>query len=286
MAETLQWIDVAGGVWNLSDPNTYYVEGPMSPVGEYGLPIQVISHEVPLLPGAREQWIQVKSNDIRFPMWIFGPTPQAVDANRRALSEAMRPTRGVGTLRHVAEDGTTLDLYCRETSRMRDVAARTPGGIKVGVVFSAANPFWHDVNFTTILFAPAGVVSFFPILPLHLSASGASSSFSIQNVGQDFAYPIWTLTGPATNPIFTNSTTNQTLSLNITLTAGQILTIDTRPSQLAVYREDGSNQWAAVSDLSALWGFAVGGNNCSLSVTSPGSGTQIQLQYKQRYEGV
>lgn len=290
MAETLAWIDVAGNVYSLSDYTfqTYFAEGPLPPVGIYGSLITIISHDIPLQPGVREQWIHFAANDIRFPLRIFGPNLAAQDANRRTLSEAMRPTRGQGILQHTADDGTVRQLFCRETSRLRDVVDRGPGSVKVGLIFSAADPFWYDVDWSTLTFTPSGVVTFFqtPVFPLHISTGGLSSAFTVENLGQDVAWPVWQIIGPGTNPVLTNLTTGQTLALTITLTLGQTLTVDTRPTFVNVTREDGSNQWASVGDTSALWPLIVGSNAVTLSMSGTSSASALLLQYKQRYEGV
>lgn len=288
MSETLTWIDVLGNTYNLSDPTIYFAEGPLPPVGEYGLPLTIVSHDVPLMPGVVEQWIQIAANDIRFPLNVFGPDQASIDAARRTLSEAMRPTRGVGTLQHVANDGTVRQLFCRETSRFRDVTLRSVGRLQFGLIFSAADPFWYDANWTTQVFTPSGQVNFFevPFFPIHLSVGGLSTQFTIGNTGQAETWPIWTITGPATNISLSNNTTGETLVLTTTLLAGQILTIDTRPGVIQVIREDGSNQWATVQDTSQIWSLAVGGNTISISMSGTTSASQVQLQYKQRYEGV
>lgn len=288
MAETLAWIDVLGNVYDLSDTTMYYAEGPLPPVGEFGLPISIVSHTVPLMPGVVEQWIQIAANDIRFPLDIFGVDQIAIDAARRVLSEAMRPTRGVGILQHTSNDGTVRQLNCRETARFRDVTVRSAGYTQFGMIFSAADPFWYDANWTALTFTPGGAVLFFqtPFFPIHLSVSGLSSAFSINNTGQAEAWPIWTITGPASNIVLTNATTGEVLTLNISLSAGQVLTVDTRPNLVNVIREDGSNQWAAVQDTSQIWAFIVGSNSVSVTMSGTTSASQVQVQYKQRYEGV
>lgn len=288
MSESLRWIDVLGNVYDLSDTNQYYAVGPMPPVGEYGLPVTVISHNVPLQPGVVEQWIQVAANDVRFPLNIFGSNQASVDANRRMLSEAMRPTRGVGILEHTANDGTVRQLNCRETSRFRDVTERGPGYTQFGLIFSAADPFWYDVNWTALAFAPGGTTTFFqtPFFPLHLSLGGLSSNFAIYNNGQAEAWPIWTITGPASNITLTNNTTGETLTSTISLSVGQVLTIDTRPGVINVLREDGSDQWGTIVDTSQIWALIVGNNSISVNMSSTTTASQVQIQYKQRYEGV
>jgi hypothetical protein len=158
----------------------------------------------------------------------------------------------------------------------------------VGLIFSAADPFWYDSNWTALTFTPAGATTFFqtPFFPLHISVGGLSSDFTIENTGQAETWPVWTMTGPGLNPTLTNSTTGETLTLNINLAGGQVLTVDTRPGTISITREDGSNQWAVVEDTSTIWPLAVGANSIQLSMSSTTSASQLQLQYKQRYEGV
>jgi phage-related protein len=100
------------------------------------------------------------------------------------------------------------------------------------------------------------------------------------------AWPLWTIVGPAVNPTLTNNTTGKSIALTISLTVGQSLTIDTRPGFKTITRENGSNQFSAASPASSLWSLARGLNTITLSVTGSSGASQLQLQYKQRYEGV
>lgn len=286
--EMFTWIDPAGVAYPLNDPGTYFVPGPLPAQGQYGVPLAMVDHQIPLLPGRREQYIQIDANDVRMPLLIHGDTTQILDAQIRTLSEAMRPTRGRGVLQHQSNDGTVRQLFCREVGRLRDVQMRSPGWAQVGLQFYAADPFWYDFDYTTVATVPAGVATFFqnPFFPIHLSASSSSNAFTIFNNGQDVAWPIWTITGPGTNFVLTNTSTGQALTAGIALTAGQAITIDTRPDKLTVTREDGSNQWATITPASLLWSLAVGSNAITIAITGGGVGTSVQLQYKQRYEGV
>lgn len=55
---------------------------------------------------------------------------------------------------------------------------------------------------------------------------GGSSTTTVEVAGIDNAEPIWTVTGPATNPTLTNITTGQAITWNGTVPAGQTLTVD------------------------------------------------------------
>lgn len=285
--ESLQWIDPSGVVYNLSDDQPYYTPDP-GMTGQYGLPLTVVTHQVPGQAGDIEQYIQINPNDVRFPLSIQADTWDVLEQARRTLLEATRPTRGVGILRHTANDGIVRDLFCKETDRMRNVAKRTPGLLLVGMVFRAADPYWYDKDFTNMLLTPGGVVNFFqnPFLPIHLSAGGLSGGFTPENIGQADAYPKWTITGPGINPVLTNVTTGMVLTLTITLTAGQVLTIDTNPDTLGVTRDNGSDQWGAVNSLSAMWPLVVGANAVTLGMTGTTSASSLELSWKNKWEGV
>jgi phage-related protein len=125
-----------------------------------------------------------------------------------------------------------------------------------------------------------------PFLGPHISSSGIASSFSVFNSGDVEAWPIWTITGPGNTITLTNTTTGKALVLSITLTGGQVLTIDTRPGHKTVTREDGSNQFATVSSTSSLWELVTGNNAVTLAISETTTASGLQLQYKQRYFGV
>lgn len=55
---------------------------------------------------------------------------------------------------------------------------------------------------------------------------GGSSTTTVEVAGIDNAEPIWTVTGPATNPTLTNITTGQAITWNGTVPSGQTLTVD------------------------------------------------------------
>ncbi len=285
--ETVEWIDTDGTAWDLTDVNGYYMPYP-GLQGQYGVPTSVVSYVVPGQPGDRVQYLQVAPNDLRALVRIYGEDWVALDQARRALAEAMRPSRGAGVLRHTAHDGATRDLYCLEVSRLRDVSRQTPSEIWVGLQFRAADPYWYDKDATVVSLSPSAASEFFdaPFLPLKLTSGGVSSNFSIINDGQADTWPIFIITGPGTDPTLTNTTTGEQLDITLTLSAGQILTINTDPSVASVLREDGSDQWATVSNTSSLWPLVTGTNVITLEMGGTSGASSLQVQYKRRWEGV
>ncbi len=287
--ETLTWIAV-DGVQTPLDGSAGYL-ALVGRQGFYAPPISLIANQIPLQPGVREKYVQTLPNIVRVPMLIQPTTEAVLAANRRALKWAMNPRRGVGTLRSQAADGVTRDLFCRLIAGFEGNESeqlRGPGWAEIDGEFQASDPYWYDAVAKTQVFTAGAPTLFFtnPFLPLNLSSSGILSGFTISNDGDVECWPVWTITGPGSAITLANATTGESLTSSIGLSAGQVLTIDTRPGVKTVTREDGSNQFATISATSSLWALAVGPNNISLSMSGSTTASSLQLSYKQRYEGV
>ena len=288
----LSWYDVAGNEWPLLPRISNYL-AVIGPTGLYGVPSTIVTQDIPMQPGTTEKYVQLLPRQPAIPLIITANTEADLDTARRALKYAMQPNRGVGKLRHTANDGTVRDLNCRLASGFEgDESAqnRAPGMIALSLQFFAADPYWYDTNYIQQVFSVAAGSPFFgpanALLPVNLSPSGIAGSASVENTGEAIAWPRWILSGPMTAATFTNTTTGDVLTVTATLTAGQSLTIDTAPGQKTVLREDGSKHFEYVSATSTLWSLAVGVNAIAVNVTGSGAGTLLTLQYKQRYEAV
>ncbi|MEV8610301.1 carbohydrate binding domain-containing protein [Amycolatopsis sp. NPDC051373] len=85
---------------------------------------------------------------------------------------------------------------------------------------------------------------------LYWGTSGTSGVLSMTNAGTATAYPVFTVTGPLTNPTFTNPATGDVIALTGTVAASQTLTIDNSPFTSTV-NLDGIDRSGALS--SASW---------------------------------
>lgn len=287
----LSWFDVTGMEWPLNGESNY--RAIIGPTGLYSVPVSIITQDVPMQPGTTEKYVQLLASSPTIPLIITAGSEADLDAARRALKWAMTANRGVGKLRHTANDGTVRDLNCRLASGFEgdeSAANRAPGFIALSLTFFAADPFWYDVNYQQQVFTVAAgtplIGTGIAFLPIHLAPTGIASNASLENDGEAIAWPLWTLNGPMTSATFTNTTTGDVLSITASLSAGQSITIDTSPGQKTVLREDGSKHFEYVSATSTLWGLAVDTNNIAVVVTGSGVGTLLTLQYKQRHEEI
>jgi hypothetical protein len=261
--------------------------------GLFAPPTRPIEQDIPLSPGAVLKYLKLDPREVQLYVLIKSSGEAALEQARRSLINQLNPTRGTGTLRYVGEDATTRDLFCicvDGLSGVESEQSRGPGWHLFSLRFRALDPFWYDALATVSTFSQGAAVAFFgnPWLgnPWRISSSGVLSSFAVNNDGDVEAWPVWTITGPGTNPILTNSTTSKSISCTITLTAGQSLIINTSPGVKTILRENNTSQFSTLSATSELWPLVRGANTVALTMSGTTSASSIQLQYKRRWLGV
>jgi hypothetical protein len=281
----VSFIDASGTEWMLNGETNYVLLPGRK--GWYSTPVVLDEQPVPGQDGARLKNLYLNTRELDLPLMISAYDIVSQRAAVRALVSALNPKLGDARVRSYAPDSTVRELYGRLVDGLGfDENDQVAGlGWMDGVlVFRSVDPFWYDQNDTTLLFGQAAPTSFFSFrLGSFLTSSGILSSFSILNDGDVDAWPVWTLTGPMTNPVFTDTTTGYALTMTIVLTAGQVLTIDTRPGFKTVKREDGSNQFAILSSASVLWPLARGNNVITLVATATTTASKVQVSYKRKW---
>ncbi len=297
MADSLTWIEPNGTQHDLTDPNSYFwtpgAQGMWMPT------IQFQGQQIPLQPGEIPRLILAGPRDVLVPIMARSAISRADLFNKLEQLASMFYTTNPqkpGILRRTTPNGHVRDLNCFYLDGAKgDESVDNSGVGHMAMVINlhASDPFWYDSDYTQLTFTPTGIVDFFqvPIFPLHLSPDGESDAFTINNTGDEKAYPIWQIIGPCANPVFTNTfvaengaTLTKTLSLSISLSSGETLTVVTKPGSGSIKKQDGSNQFSALSDFtSSLWPLVPGNNSCGVALSSPGAGTQVVLKYKQAY---
>lgn len=295
--ERLVWIDADGIEHVLHDSPGGYRESASSLIGlQFGRsgafmpPVEPRLEPVAGYPGARYRGTAIKERDLDLPLYLREASPEALRQKLRQVMAWFNPLRGDGTgrLRITAPDGI-----------QREIVATYRGGLELeesedahGVVWQAAvlvltapDPFWTDVaDLTSSYVLTASGVAFFPIFPLRLEVANVFAGPTVTNDGDAPAWPVWTITGPGTDPILENTTTGERLSVSgVTLSRGEVLTIDTRPGKKSVTLADGSNGWPKISADSVLWGLRPGANALSLQMGSATTDSSIALAYRRRY---
>lgn len=234
VAEQILWTPADGSTpIDLTDPSSGYsaeaegTHGFRSPV--YRFATSTFSG----LDGALVDAVNVEPARPTLGLLIEAGSEAQLRSRLRALIHAMRPKAGPGTLTVVTEDGVRRSLTAYlEAGLEGDESERThlPGRWwRAALRFFAPTPWW-EADAETVSSGLGGGEPFFPLPPVKLSPSLVAGKFSIDCSDSDApAYPVWTITGPGSNLVLTNNTTGRTISVSVTLAAGETLVINTRP---------------------------------------------------------
>lgn len=99
----------------------------------------------------------------------------------------------------------------------------------------------------------------------------AGSAFSIINEGNFDTQPIWIFDGPLTNPTITHEETGEVMALNLSLSAGDQIVVDTATK--TVYDNDGVNRFGIWRKGNHWLRLSPGGNDYIITVASFEGGT-------------
>ena len=256
--------------------------------GEFGYLYPPITHadeRVPLEPGSRLRQTNVHARTIDIPVLMKGTDRADFLTNMRSFLRKVDPTRGDSVIQYSAQGVTRL------------LTVRYVGGLegnyknkqameswnKIVLSFKAFDPFWYATSSIVNEYTTSDVATFFPFFPLTLNASQVIANPTIDNEGDVETWPIWTITGPASDINLVNSTTGKILTLTYTLGEAETIVIDTRPDAKTITLQDGTNLFEYLSVTSALWSLERGENDISLQMAGATADSAIELVYTPRY---
>lgn len=214
------------------------------------------------------------------------------------IASLFNPRAGMGMLRITRDDGTQRVIACAYTSGLEGVVpigddSNVDVWAEADVQFSAFDPYFLDPEVTEINNATEGNNPWFPLdlaSGLDLSRSSLFSDVTITNGGDDLAWPVWTITGPAQNPLLLNDTSGGIIDLSSGLglqliDASESLVIDTFEGTILKTIADGSvsNEWAALTAESDLWPLVGGDNVLHVVMTGSSGATTITAAYRLRW---
>jgi hypothetical protein len=308
MTLSFKWIQPNGGTWALSgiqDTGDVSGFGVLDAVRGLDLPpYELVTDAIPLQPGQRLRAVKTNPRTVDLPIHIRATSTTLLQSMIRSLRWAFEPTAGDGTLQITAPDGVARNLNCRYQGGWLGDLSSDHYGVTwqdILVTLYACDPYFYAIgpivtNFaigslvTTFLTTPAGNTAD-KFLPLQLTGSTVLGIVPITNLGDVLAWPVWTVTGPATNVILTNflpDGTSRTLEVDPStpLTTGQIMVIDTRPGHKTVIGPGGVNMFGDMNATSVIWSLQPGTNTVRVSVTGATVATQVRLEYTPAYLGL
>jgi hypothetical protein len=271
----VSFTDPGGAVTMLSDWENGWLLQP----GAKGLDMpqyQVTTDESPGIDGYELRDVRAQGKEIILPLafWMHD-SRQAYKERRRAFIRSLNPKRGVGTLTLTEPDGASRSIRAYYTGGLEGDESLDAAGERWcinAITFGCPSPFWIGAEVSQTWKAAAGG-TFLPILPLVVGASQVLGEVTVDNPGDDVAYPVWTVTGPATSVTLTNTLTDpysgdpamRELVLTRTITGADAIVIDTRERQQTALLNGAINLWPDLSDAGST------------------SSTSVHMAYQPRY---
>lgn len=109
---------------------------------------------------------------------------------------------------------------------------------------------------------------------------GVLTSNLIINNGNVTTYPTITIYGPATNPVVTNSTTNQSLVINYTMTTSDVIVLDTDFRSVTL---NGVSRRAILNNSSSWFGADPGNSYYNFAATGTSASTACVVSWRSAY---
>ena len=213
-----------------------------------------------------------------------------------ALSAALNPLDGPGTLYYQRENGTIFRLTCSgsENTVWLDPSNRSDIHQAATVKLKAHDPFWYSgsVNRTTFAPSDAGWIPW--AIPWTIPTSiNVKDCLNAGTTDTNVAISIW---GPIVEPIITNVTvkngvtTTEIITTSITLAVDDRLDITTGIDNETVWLTVGAaapvKAFSYITVGSKFWQMKKGMNRVTLSCTSSTVGCGASITWSDKYAGV
>lgn len=274
-----------GVFWDLADYDGHVFLQPGF-TGFDAPPVTVYSDGTPGIAGAAYLGSHDEARPVFLPVYTVGSTRAEAVSYRRALIASL--SRGLNRLCVAETDGYRRYLDCYYTGGAEGAEGVDNAGLLwaiYGLNFVALdNPYWYGDVVTPSSWVIPNARSFFPLAPavFTLSSSQVLGGTLIDNVGEVDAYPVWTLTGPASS--LTLQLGTRTFTTNSTLLAGASLVIDTDPRTQTLLDNTNVNRWGDVDTTAIdLWPLPPGVNAVTVTVTGGSGATALSMSYVPRF---
>ena len=287
----ISYIDPDGVTWNLSDlsMSNGYVCSAIAGIDGFPVMMQI----VPLLDGTAVPNILLpQPGTIGLAILVTRPASDnesdyyaLLDRLTRAFWNNRNSAPAPGTLIIQRPDGTARQISVYTTSGLDTPDVGKDNKMVYSFSLATPDPWWSDLVPTILNFNTGVNNGILPVLPVDLNGAAVIGNIVVNNAGNMFTFPTWTITGPGT-PTLRNNTTGRAWSLNTAIPAGQQVQVVTkRGQQAAVNITTGANIWGqlVISSPRDLWPLAAGNNSISITMTGATSATQVSMSYVNRW---
>ena len=283
--EYLSFINANDEEFNITPPN--YL---LTNAGCFGLaPLTVQMSKAPYQDGKTliDNIYDEREFDIEFT--IFASDRQTLFDRRLNVISKFSPDLGLGKLSWQQVDGSTYYLDCLVKKILfPQGAAQGTKHQKVLMRMVAPNPFWYDpTQVEQIMIGFSGGFSFPFSFPINFGTVGTEIE-AINSGTVDTPIMIY-LYGEIVDPVITNDTTDESITIVQTIADGDILIINTAFGEKASMILSGgeyTNAFEYIDPDSIFWKLQPGSNTLSYTVTSEGENAQCRIYYYNRFGGL
>jgi len=296
MAQT--WQVIRGGTTYTVSGGTYSYAVAAQGIG--APPKRNISQRGPFQHGHTITDFRYDARQIRLIYHFDKASLALADTNRDSIYSIWKGIEGEPVkFRVTRDDGKVFTIDAEVTGVLdmnHDLQDRIGTSQRFVVTLECGDPFFYNHVAAASSFEVSGSGLQIPLaIPWEATGANVNDTRAIAYEGSWRVYPIITITGPITNPVITNLTTNEKLDFTgVTIADGNSYIVDLRYGYKTVKNLAGDNKIADLtsdSDL-ATWHFAPSGevvdgiNSIQATGSDANSSTRISLQWNERYIGI
>ena len=283
--EYLSFINSEDTQFDITPPNCLLIRA-----GCFGLaPLTVQMSKAPYQDGKTliDNLYDEREFDIEFT--IFGDSKQIVFGRRLNVVKKFSPDLGLGKLVWEQAGGSTYYLDCLvKRIEFPQGAAQGTRHQKVLMRMVAPLPFWYDpTQIEQVMVGFSGGFSFPMSFPISFGTVG--TTINVANSGSVNTPVLIYLYGEVVNPVITNNTTDEEITIAKTVADGDILIINTAFGEISAMILSGgeyTNAFEYVDSDSIFWKLQPGDNSIGYTVTSEGENAQCRIYFYNYYSGL
>ncbi|MFF3558976.1 phage tail family protein [Streptomyces sp. NPDC002574] len=282
---SLSWTDRRGRTTLLSDWENGWLLQP----GIQGLDLPAFdfyTDESPQIDGNALRGQRAQARAIFLPIGVFGPDRSSFLARKRSFGASLNPSLGLGMLTVAEADGTSRSIEAYYVSGLEGDFGKESSGLHwqvMGLNFSCPSPYWLG-DHVMRTFSTGASGDFFPVsFPVEVQDSQVLGATTIENPGDARSFPIWTIHGPATSAVISNTTTGLSFSVTASLGSSDVLVVDCRERLQTAVLNGSTNWWSHLGTAPDLWALEPGENAVSLTLVGTTSATVVQVDYQPRF---
>lgn len=284
------WHAPDGSEWLLTPPpGQDYQWLTLTGIAGWGAPPVSLPADSHPRGGVRIRHRRVEARTLTWPIHVWGTDHMDFWQRREAITNAFAQTTdlGPGVLRVARPDGSARQISGTYIDGAEGTAGEDWLHANLIIQLLCEDPWWRDVQPTTDFREHTTGSAAFLNPFMTVASSQVLGETVIHNSGNVVAWPVWTITGPATEIVATNHTTGESWTLTPDFgdgdsIGGNTATITTDPPTV---RGPEGETWTGRLNWpgARLWGIQPGANEVTFEVSGSEAGTRIEWSYYRRW---